>query len=296
MVKVAVVQGGPGIPGDNMATNKTLEILVRRAVDEHGAEFVQLPELATTPYFAGRDDIEYQSMAESIDGPTVQFFRQLAAELRIHIVLPFFERDDEGLFNSACLIDDAGELIPGVTRDGREVLTFRKIHLPASYDELTGEIRSDEKRCFLPGQETPIFTTRFGKVGILICWDKRFTELWRTYMLLGAEMICNPICTWGAWRDDTYPAEVRVMALYNQAFVLGGSKSGEDPYHAGRLFTGGSHIASPNGLLLATLGASIDGIVSAEIDLAEVAVARRTTPILRDRRPEMYSEIVRTGD
>lgn len=296
MVKVAVVQGGPGIPGDNMATNGTLEVLVRRAVAEHGAEFVQLPELATTPYFAGRDDIEYESMAESIDGPTVQFFRALAAELGIHIVVPFFERHDEGLFNSACLIDDAGELVPGVTRDGREILTFRKIHLPASYDELTGEVRSDEKRCFLPGQETPIFTTRFGKVGILICWDKRFTELWRTYMLLGAELICNPICTWGEWRDDTYPAEVRVMALYNQAFVLGGSKSGEDPYHPGRFFSGGSHIASPTGHLLATLGASIDGIVSAEVDLAEVAVARRTTPILRDRRPEMYSEIVRTAD
>lgn len=290
-LRVTALQVGPAAASPSSTLTSVLGA-AEQAIKETEAQLLVLTELATTPYFCGVEDEEWFSWAEPLDGPSVSAFSRLAAGTGCHIVLPFFEvTEDRTYYNSAVVIDDQGQLVPGQLPGGRAMPTYRKIHLPASQDEVTGELRSNEPWYFTPGTEAPVFDTRHGRLGILICWDKRFSELWRILGLRGAELVCNPICTWGDWRAETYPMELQVMAMTNQFFVAGVSKGGTENIGCERRFSGGAHIASPNGSLLASSPAAAGGYASAVVDLDAVADFRRTTPIYRDRRPDVYGEL-----
>jgi N-carbamoylputrescine amidase len=290
-VRVGAIQIGPAEPTFEATLKSNVE-LVGSIAREQNLELVVMTELAMAPYFCSVEDDSWFSWAEAVDGPSVQAFGALARQLDLHIALPIFEKTDGVYYNSVVILGPDGQLVDGELPDGRRVPAYRKIHLPTNRDELTGELRSDEPRYFTAGSDVPTFPTAVGRLGSLICFDKRFSELWRLLGIGKAEIVLNPVCTWGEWRNTTYPLEVQVAAMNNQYFVAGTSKAGMEDIGFPHHFAGGAHIAAPDGVLLSSVPVTIGGAAVAECDLAMVAKARHTTPIYRDRRVDAYGELL----
>ncbi|MEX2535846.1 MAG: carbon-nitrogen hydrolase family protein [Trueperaceae bacterium] len=252
-------------------------------------DLLVLSELANVPMFTSESIDRHFQMAESIPGPTTEKIREFCARSNVHVVFPMFERAASGrYFNSAAVISPEG-LIEGTLPDGRTVPAFRKLHIPASTDP-DGSVRSNEKFYFYPGPGFAAFDTKLGRLGILICWDKRYAEAWRIWGLLGASIVINPIATWGTWRGSTYLDELRIAAMNNQYYVVGCARAGRDSIGYEKAYVGGAHIVGPDGNVLSSQPDEIEGhYIWANLDLSEVDRHRRMTPIYRDRRPELYS-------
>lgn len=291
VVRVGALQVGPAAPTFTETLRENVE-MAGAAIRDERIELLTLTELAMAPYFCSVLDRSWQAWAEPLDGPSFQAFSELARKTKCHIGLPIFEHTDGVYYNSLIMIDDEGRLIEGRSSRGSSIPAYRKIHLPTNRDEITGELRSDETYYFTAGSETPVFDTKVGRIGSLICFDKRFSELWRAYGIAGAEIVLNPICTWGEWRNETYQLEVRVAAMNNQYFVAGTSKAGMEDIGFPHHYAGGSHVAAPDGRLLSSQPVKIGGLAVADCDLNDVARARRTTPIYRDRRPDAYAALM----
>ncbi|MBW1962619.1 MAG: hypothetical protein JRJ04_14345 [Deltaproteobacteria bacterium] len=292
-VKVSTIQCGAASMDKKTNIERNLQWVDRAAVYE--PDFILLSELSTTPYFCGDYKMEYFDWAEPVPGETTQRFGEKAKAIGAHIILPLFEKTAEKQFyNSAVLIGPDGEIIPGILPDGSQVPAYRKVHIPASVDFETNILRSNEKFYFSPGPGFPVFNTTLGVVGILICWDKRFFEAWRLLALQGAEIIFNPIATWGRWREETFGIELRIMAMNNQLAVVGVGKAGTESLDYNRDFKGGSFIVDPWGNVIASSEAEEGKITQAEIDLGEIEKARASTPMYRDRRPELYELLTKT--
>lgn len=287
-VKVSAIQCGPASREKQLNVSTVIGLLKKAALDE--PDFVLFSELATTPYFPCAYDDTFFKWAETIPGDTTERIGEHAAKYSMHVILPIFEKgNDGGFYNSAAVIGPDGKLIKGALPSGETVNCYRKNHIPANLDEVTNQLRSDEKYYFKPGNGFPFFKTEKATIGILICWDKRFFEGWRILALLGAEIIFNPIASCGKWRQETYPIELRIMAVNNQVFVVGCGKAGREDLFGDREFSGGSFIVDPNGTILKQWPTEEGHILSTVIDLAEIERARNTMPIYRDRRPEIYS-------
>jgi predicted amidohydrolase len=249
--------------------------LVTRAI-ESGAGLVTLPELFSTGYFSHTDhvDPDYFDLAEPVDGPLINHFRDLAASSGVWINVPFYERQRAGeYFNSAALIDGHGS-VRGV---------YRKTHLPWS---MTGW----EKFYMRPGHELPVFDTPFGRVGIMLCYDRDFPEVARSLALQGAELLIVPN---GASRalTDMWVQLMSVRAYENQVAVLGSCLTGRaDAEH--HEFCGNSLMVAPTGHVTAQLGRE-EGLLLAELEPGSCERARRQRFMYRDRRPEIYGELIR---
>lgn len=292
IVKICAIQGGPC--GVNREDNIRMQLdYLAHAMAERPADIVCFSEYSTIPAFCSNQSPENFRFAEPIpDGPTSKAFSAAAKQYGIYIIVDIFEDRGNGLFyNSAPIFGPDGKLVWGTLGDGTAVQNYQKIHIPSSMDA-DGSLRANEKTYFHPGAGPAIFETRFGKIAILICWDKRFTELWKIYALRGAEIVFNPMATWGAWRGGTYFDEMRIMALYNQYFVVGVGKSGTETAFGEKECSGGSVIADPQGAILSCAQAEPGKAIFAEIDLDTVRRSRIMTPIMRDRRPELYSGIL----
>lgn len=266
---------------------------VRETFESTQADLMVLPEMSNVPYFCKGVTDYYLPWAQEIPGPYTEQFSKIAVEFSATIVLPVFEvvgRDS--YFNSAILIGPNGDLIRSLQPEGQGVeaaTRYRKVHIPSSPNPGRESLSTFEKYYFHPGHSFPVFPTPVGNVGVLICWDKRFTEAWRLLALGGADLIVNPSCLAGGWRGNTYPAELQVMALYNQVFVLGCSKSGTEVLVDGEelTYTGGAHIFDPRGQAVVSVDSS-PLHAHARVDMSLVRSARRDTPVYRDRRPELY--------
>ncbi|HLA80269.1 MAG TPA: nitrilase-related carbon-nitrogen hydrolase [Thermoleophilia bacterium] len=287
---VCAVQCGPSSPNTRENVKALLE-LTRDVITRHRPDIICLSELATTPYFCVSPDPAWFDLAEPIPGPSTEAFGVLARAHRVHILLPIFERTEAGAhYNSAVLINADGGLTPGRLPDGSLVSCYRKTHIPATFDA-QGVLRSHEKSYFSPGPGLPVFDTVHGRIGILICYDKRFTEAWRILALRGAEVVFNPVASWGESAQSVYAAECQVMALYNQVFVVGCGKAGEEVLGFPKTFAGGAHVCAPDGRMVATAPAEPWAVVVTTIDLDEVWRVRRQKALSRDRRPELYAPL-----
>lgn len=287
IVRLSAIQAGAATENIEQNIESNLKLLEQAAAAK--PDFVLFSELCTTPYFCGRHDPRFFQWADTIPGKTTAIFSQKAKQYQLTLILPMFERTEAGdFYNSAVVIGPDGAIVPGVLPDGSGTICYRKNHLPSSYDEVGSTLRSDEKFYFRPGTGFPVFKTAKATIGILICWDKRFTEGWRALALQGAQIIFNPIATWGNWRTQTYEMELRVMALYNEVFVVGCGKCGTEVMEKERVFGGGSYIVDPTGRLIKKQAPEEGQILVAEVDLAQVNKARVLTPVYRDRRPELY--------
>jgi N-carbamoylputrescine amidase len=270
-VRVACCQFGP-VVGERAANVAQGADAITRAA-KAGARIVVLPELCNSGYvFESR--AEARGLAEPFaDGPTIDLWCRLAAELRIHIVAGFAESAGDRLYNAAAIVGPAGRL--GV---------YRKVHLWA-----------DENLVFTPGDlGFPVFETEFGTLGVGICYDGWFPEFYRTCALKGAELVCVPT-NWVPipGQDPAREAMANILTMAaahsNSMCIAAADRVGTE---RGQPFIGQSLIVSHTGWPVGgPASATEPEIVLADLDLAEARRARRWNDfnqVLRDRRPEAY--------
>jgi predicted amidohydrolase len=268
-IKVASIQMSADIENHAGNVERAKELICKAA--DQDARICVLPELVLDEFFGQWKDPKYFSYAEPLDGPTVKIFQKLAAETGTYIALPHYERGImSNCYNSVILISNQGETV-GV---------YRKNHIPFT--------RTYEKYYFTPGNGFPVFDTIYGKVGILICYDRRYPESCRELVKKGAELILIPIASMrinGFSELPMWEQELRTRALENQSFVIACNKSGRE---ANFEFIGHSMIISPTGEILAQAGEEENVIVLAEIDTDLVKRTRESLPLFRDRRADLY--------
>jgi predicted amidohydrolase len=243
--------------------------LIREAA-ARGANLVATPE--NTNYLGPHT--EKVRLAESLDGPTAAFFGALAAELRIHLVLGSFNEKSshEGrCFNTSVLFEPLGAI----------VAVYRKMHL---FDvDVPDGVSFRESDTVAPGDEVVTAPTALGRLGLSICYDLRFGELYRSLVSLGAEIVLIPSAFTAATGRAHWATLVRARAIESQAFVVAPGQQGTHDDGGLRESWGHSMIVDPWGRVLAEAGDGI-GVAVAEIDLAEVAKVRRAIPLSSHRR------------
>ena len=266
-MRVAAVQlNSNGEKARNLAA---AERLVRAAAAD-GAELVALPEKWNL-LAAGE---ELAAGAEALDGPSLGAARSWARELGINLLAgSLAERGDEGgIFNTSVLI--------GV--DGVDLAAYRKIHM---FDVEVGGVAYRESEHERAGEEIVSATVDGLEVGLTVCYDLRFPELYRILAVRGVRLIAVPSAFTAATGRDHWEVLLRARAIENQAFVLAPNQVGEAPPHYSS--HGHSSIVDPWGTVLAEAGAG-ECFVAAELDLAAQERVREELPSLANRRPAAY--------
>ena len=270
-------------PNENLAR---AESRVREAAGR-GAQIICLQELFRSQYFCREENAELFALAEPIPGPSTEAFSKLARELKVVIVAPLFERRAAGLYHNTAAVIDA---------DGSLVGLYRKMHIPD--DPLYYE-----KFYFTPGDlGFPNFDTRYGRIGVLVCWDQWYPEGARLSSLRGANILFYPTAIgwhpcekkqYGARQLDAWRTIQRSHAIANGIFVAAVNRVGfEGPPDNGLEFWGSSFVADPFGQLLAEASASHEETLVVECDPRQMEEVRRNWPFLRDRRIDAYSPIL----
>lgn len=255
------------------------ENLIAQAADA-GAEIVAFHEIATTPYFCYRRDDRYFDWAEPIPGESTDRISAAAEKHGTHVLFPLYELDEDKRFNTAALIAP-GE---GV------VQKYRKSHIPKSGD-YEDEKGGDEDYYFEPGDTG--FNVWDGpgglKIGVLICYDRHFTEAQRAYGLKGANLIFVPTASYRKFIIETmWELELQAMAWQNTYFVAGINKVG--PLYKGdpsKAYPGRSVIIDPEGTILARADDQ-EGLITADLDLDSVKEKRQRLRFYEYRRPDLY--------
>jgi N-carbamoylputrescine amidase len=207
----------------------------------------------------------------------------LARELGIVLIAPVFERAPDGrYFNCAAVLGP----------DGRMIGKYRKSSIPFMDVAQSSEPRGNEKFYFSPGDlGFPTFETPFGRIGILICYDRHFPEAARVLGLGGAEILFVPTATTRMTRY-LWDVELRAHAIANVFYVCGVNKVGVDVGGSKRDHHGNSMILSPKGEVMAEASATQDDIALADVDLAALPSLRKLWGYYRDRRPDKYGPVV----
>ena len=252
-----------------------VEALVRQAAAQ-GAQVILPSELFESPYFCREERDEFFDLARPVEGhPTIARFQALARELWVVLPVSFFERDGHAHYNSLAMVDADGALL-GV---------YRKSHIPDGPGY-------EEKFYFRPGNTGfKVWPTRFGRLGVGICWDQWYPECARAMMLLGAEILLYPTAI-GTEPEtpelDTKDLWQRAMvghAVSNVVPVVASNRIGTE---GDQTFYGHSFIASHRGELVAELGRTDTGVILADLDLEEIRRNRASFGFFRDRRPDLY--------
>jgi N-carbamoylputrescine amidase len=292
--------------GADTAANlaKTLGLAEKAA--RGGANIICTQELFRSPYFCQEENYDNFGLAETIPGPSTQAFCRLAKKCGVVVIASVFEKRASGLYHNAAAVIDA---------DGRLLGVYRKMHIPD--DPLFYE-----KFYFTPGDTGfSAWTTRFGRIGVLICWDQWYPEAARLTALRGAEIILYPTAIgWhprekerlGAIQHGAWETIQRSHAVANGCYVavcnrvgheslpdktptsLSRAKSrasGRSAARTGIEFWGQSFVAGTSGEILARASSDREEIVLATVDLRKVDDTRTHWPFLRDRRIDAYGEL-----
>ncbi len=291
-VRAVAVQSGPASPDRQANLDRALTLLARLTPRP---DVVLFPELFLTPFWCvGLGDERYFDWAEDLDGPSLRALGSAARELGCHIVVPFFERGEVAgqYFNSAALLGPEGTPVPGVLPSGDRVQTYRKNAISAYHWD--GHA-NDEKFYFRPGDGYPVFDTPFGPVGILICYDRWFTEAWRVLALQGARIVFVPNASAG-YASDLFVPTMRACAAQNIVYVVACNRAGVERVEDVETgYYGRSCIVGPRGDLLGEVAdAATDVVAAADLDPGRVDRDRRRQWIYRDRRPELYGLVAET--
>lgn len=243
-----------------------------------GVQAVCLQELFYGPYFCAEQDTKWYALTEPVpDGPTTRLMRQLAARLKMVIVVPVYEEDLPGVYYNTAAVIDA---------DGAYLGKYRKTHIPHVAPGFW------EKFYFRPGNlGYPVFQTRVGRVGVYICYDRHFPEGARCLGLNGAELVFNPSATVAGLSEYLWKLEQPAHAAANQYFVGAINRPGrEAPWNIGE-FYGTSYFCDPRGRILAQASRDQDELLIADLDFDQIREVRNTWQFFRDRRPELYGAI-----
>jgi len=253
-----------------------------------GAQIVCLPELFRGHYFCQREDPALFDLAEPIPGPSTERLAQAAKATGTVVVASLFERRGPGVFhNSAAVLDGDGQLL-GI---------YRKMHIPD--DPLY-----HEKYYFAPGDTGfRTFDSRFGRIGVLVCWDQWFPEAARLMALRGAHILLYPTAIgwhprekaeFGAAQHQAWELIQRSHAVANGLYVAAVNRVGhEGPPDGGLEFWGGSFVSDPFGGLMARGSHDKDELLLVQCDPARQDDIRRHWPFLRDRRIDAYGDLTK---
>ena len=265
-MRVAAVQLNS--TGDKARNLAAAERLVRAAAAD-GAELVGLPEKWNLLGPGG----EIAAGAEPLDGPSLTAARSWARELGIHLLAgSIAERAGEKAFNTSVLIGPSGE----------DLGVYRKIHM---FDVEAGGVEYRESEYEEAGGEIVTASLGATTVGLSVCYDLRFPELYRILAVRGARLIAVPSAFTLATGRDHWEVLLRARAIENQAFVLAPNQVGEAPPHHSSY--GRSAIVDPWGIMLA-VAPDGEGFVAADLDLAAQDRIRDSLPSLANRRPQAY--------
>ncbi len=274
----------------NAAENREKCISWIRNAAGKGGQVICLPELYSSFYFCQKEDTRYFSTAEEPGGPTYEIFGNLARELGVVLVIPFFEKRAAGVYhNSACIFDT----------DGSQAGLYRKMHIPDDPNYY-------EKFYFTPGDlGFKTIRTQVGKIGTLICWDQWYPEAARLTALQGAEVIFYPTAigwhpsekvAYGATQREAWMTVQRGHAVANGVYVAAVNRLGfeqPEPDQPGIEFWGNSFIAGPQGEIIAQASEDKEEIILADIRPAHLEDVRQNWPFFRDRRIDAYADITK---
>ena len=265
------------------------EKLVRQAADE-GAQVVLLPELFERAYFCQERSYDFYKFATSVEeNPAVKRFSKVAAELKVVLPISFFEREGTMTYNSVAMID----------ADGSVMGVYRKTHIPDDHFY-------QEKFYFTPGNTGfRVWDTRYGRVGVGICWDQWFPEAARCMTLMGAQVLLYPtaIGSEPIIECDSMPHWRRCMqghSASNVIPVIAANRVGEERVipskennfqESALTFYGSSFITDETGEVLEDAGRTGEKILVHKFDLDAIDMMRMSWGLFRDRRPEMYKKI-----
>ena len=261
---------------------KTIESIRKAA--QKGANIVCLQELFSSLYFCDVEDYENFKLAEPIPGKTTSMLEEIAKELGVVIIASMFEKRAHGLyFNTTAVID----------ADGIYLGKYRKMHIPDDPGYY-------EKFYFTPGDTGYMtFKTKFGRIGVLICWDQWYPEAARITSLMGAEILFYPTAIgWAKSQDNETNTEQynawqtiqRSHAIANGVHVVSVNRTGVE----GEMqFWGGSFVSNPFGTVMYQAPHLEEDINVIEIDLEKSDHYRTHWPYLRDRRIDSYQPITK---
>lgn len=277
----------------NVADMKTNLLRLAENIQDlakRGAELIVLQELHNSLYFCQTEDVENFNLAESIPGPSTNFFGELASRFGVVIVTSLFEKRAAGLYHNTAVV---------IEKDGSIAGKFRKMHIPddpAYY----------EKFYFTPGDTgfRPIDTS-VGRLGVQVCWDQWYPEGARLMALAGAEILIYPTAIGYAAADDeeeqqrqreAWTTVQRGHAVANGLPVVAVNRVGFEPDPSGQTegiqFWGSSFVAGAQGEMFYRASDNEEESVIVNIDLDRSENVRRWWPFLRDRRIDAYDDIL----
>ena len=268
---------------DLHANLETAKDLVHEAAKE-GAQLILLPELFYLPYFCKIQNEKYFDLAHAVHGnPILKTMSTLARKLKVVLPISFFEYAAPCYFNALTVIDSDGEVLE----------VYRKSHVPDGPGY-------QEKFYFSPGDTGfKVWSTHIGNIGAAICWDQWFPEAARILALKGAEMICYPTAIGSephnALLDSRHHWQTVMQghAGANMLPVLAANRIGRECDEETCVdFYGSSFITNHLGEIVSESPRNAQAIGYASINLVEIAHARRSWGIFRDRRPDLYHAIL----
>jgi N-carbamoylputrescine amidase len=270
---------------DNVQDNISKTILKIREAAAKGAQIICLQELFSSLYFCDVEDHENFKLGEIIPGPITEIMQTVSKELGVVLIVSLFEKRAQGLYHNTAAIIDA---------DGTYLGKYRKMHIPDDPGYY-------EKFYFTPGDlGYKAWETKFGKIGVLICWDQWYPEAARITSLMGADILFYPTAI--GWdleekdpvinqeQYDAWQTIQRSHAVANGLYVVSVNRIGIE---ANQKFWGGSFVANPHGRLLYLASHDQEETHVESLDLEKTEYYRTTWPFLRDRRIDSYDGILK---
>ncbi len=272
-------------PAANLKT--TLALATEAA--KRGAKIICTQELFRSQYFCQSEDHANFALAEPIPGPSTKAFQELARKHEVVVIASLFEKRSAGLYHNTAVIIDA---------DGKLLGIYRKMHIPDDPGYY-------EKFYFTPGDTGfRAWQTKYGKIGVLICWDQWYPEGARLTALQGAEILFYPTAIgwhpkekkkYGADQHGAWQISHQGHAVANGCFVAAVNRVGiERPVGGdGIEFWGQSFVAGTSGQVLAKASTNREEVLIVPVDLGQVDTTRTHWPFLRDRRIDAYGNITK---
>jgi beta-ureidopropionase len=285
LVRCSLIQASNAVSPD-----RPLEEVKRAMLEKHetyiaqaaatGSQITCLQEIFYGPYFCAEQQTRWYDSTEPIPGgPTITRMRELARQHKMALIVPIYEIEQEGVYyNTAAVIDSAGTYL------GK----YRKTHIPHVAPGFW------EKFYFKPGNlGYPVFDLGFARIGVYICYDRHFPEGARALGLNSAEIVFNPSATVAGLSEYLWKLEQPAHAVANGYFVGAINRVGtEAPWNIGE-FYGSSYFCDPRGQIVAQASRDQDEVLTADLDLDQIKEVRQTWQFFRDRRPDLYGDLVK---
>jgi N-carbamoylputrescine amidase len=285
LVNLGLIQATAS-PDPAVNLKKNLAAAERAAKD--GAQIICTQELFRSQYFCQTEDHAHFELAEPIPGPTTDALQKLARDQQVVVIGSLFEKRAAGVYHNTAVVIDA---------DGTLLGCYRKMHIPD--DPLYYE-----KFYFTPGDlNFRAWQTRYGRIGVLVCWDQWYPEAARLTALQGAEILVYPTAIgWhpaeraqhGERQHDAWETIQRGHAIANGCYVAAVNRVGHEKRSGDGLeFWGQSFVAGTSGEILARASADREETLVVPVDLGQVELTRTHWPFLRDRRIDAYADLTK---